>query len=303
MGFPVPSEAFARIELQGLLEAGCRVSVSTFRPALPKAGEILREHALAGVPVSHGSLKNWFRGLAAVFRHPRVASRVVSRTLAVTSTAPRQCLTSLLLVPRALGIALEVRGRNPDRLHLFWGHYPSLVALALKELGCAIPVSMFLGAYDLVRRFPLSREMARDADVTTHARVNIPDICRFTGLAESRVHVIHRGIRVGVGPDSKRRSARPLVLAAERLVKAKRTRDVVRLFGAVRESVPEAELVILGDGPERRRLENMVSALGLGGCVAMRGHVPHAEVRREMERAHVLVSMTQSPGERLPNAV
>ena len=50
-----------------------------------------------------------------------------------------------------------------------------------------------------------------------------------------------------------------------------------------------SELVLVGDGPERERIEQTIAELGLGGCVQLRGRLPEAETLHEVAQADVLV--------------
>lgn len=303
MRFPAPAEAFARVELCGLRDAGCRISVSTLRA--PHRGDraLLREHGLGDIPVSYAGPGKWLAGLAALVRHPGQAWRVARAVFPVLTGRGMDMLVACVLLPRAFGIATEVRAIGADHVHLFWGHYPSLVGLAIEALEVRCSLSMSLGAYDLVKRSPLSRLLAQRVPVLTHARANVAPISEFTGIPRRSIKVVYRGIAISDVPDSTVRTDEPRVLVAERLVPDKRTIDSLRVFARVRERVPRAVLIVLGDGPSRRKLEAWVRQAGLKDSVLFRGRVSHGQVQEEMGRARVLLSMTRSPGERLPNAV
>lgn len=303
MGFPVPSEAFAQVELRGLRNAGCRVSASTLRTPGRGHRALLREHGLQDMSVSYARPLKLFAGLAVLGRHPGAAWHVCREVFPALAGRWREMLICAALLPRAFGIASEVRRSGVDHVHLFWGHFPCLVGLAIRELGASATLSMSLGAYDLVKRSPLSRLLARRLPVLTHAWVNVSAISDLAGIPPDRVTVVYRGIEVGEAPRSGQRSEVPCVLVAERLVPEKRTVDALEVFARVSERVPEAVLMVLGDGPSRKALEDWVYQSGLGDRVHFSGFVPHHEVREAMAQAHVLLSMTQSPGERLPNVV
>ncbi len=67
---------------------------------------------------------------------------------------------------------------------------------------------------------------------------------------------------------------RPVVLAASRLVARKGHDVLVRAWPRVLRSCPDAVLVIVGDGPCRRRLERAVRRRSLGASVRMEPGVP-----------------------------
>jgi glycosyltransferase involved in cell wall biosynthesis len=78
-------------------------------------------------------------------------------------------------------------------------------------------------------------------------------------------------------------------LAAGRLEARKGLRLLVDAFALLMAEHPEARLRIVGDGPERRRLEEQINARGLDNAVALIGAVGHDEMRREFETAEVFV--------------
>src|SRR6185369_2762539 len=51
----------------------------------------------------------------------------------------------------------------------------------------------------------------------------------------------------------------------------KRVDLVVRVFAEVRRRIPDTVLLLVGDGPERSRVEALVRELGLADCVCLLG--------------------------------
>lgn len=72
----------------------------------------------------------------------------------------------------------------------------------------------------------------------------------------------------------------PTAVFAGRLVREKGVDLLLRAFAMVTPKIPEARLIICGEGPERLRLEELVLELNLSACVSMRGLQPHQEVAR-----------------------
>lgn len=67
--------------------------------------------------------------------------------------------------------------------------------------------------------------------------------------------------------------AGPRLVAMGRLVALKRFDLLIEVFAPLAERLPEWSLVILGDGPERARLERLVEVSGLAGRVRLPGEV------------------------------
>ncbi|GAA3487353.1 glycosyltransferase family 4 protein [Streptomyces cremeus] len=89
------------------------------------------------------------------------------------------------------------------------------------------------------------------------------------GVDRERIRVVHNGVE---SPQAlTARSPEPLFLAVGRLVEYKRIDLLLRLWERVRP-VTGGRLVIVGDGPERRRLEAMA-----GPGVVFKGYVSEVE--------------------------
>jgi glycosyltransferase involved in cell wall biosynthesis len=79
----------------------------------------------------------------------------------------------------------------------------------------------------------------------------------------------------------------PLVAFAGRLVPEKGADVLLRAFMQVRTTVPDAQLLIIGGGPELEHLKSLVAELSLSGHVALMGHLPQAEMEKHLDRVWV----------------
>lgn len=77
------------------------------------------------------------------------------------------------------------------------------------------------------------------------------------------------------------------VLYVGRLGPQKDLRTLLRAFKAVVGQMPEARLVLVGDGPEREALTRFAHHLGVGDTVRFTGAVPHSEVAKYFSNASV----------------
>ncbi|MEV8312617.1 glycosyltransferase family 4 protein [Streptomyces sp. NPDC059900] len=104
---------------------------------------------------------------------------------------------------------------------------------------------------------------------------------RAIGVERERIRIVHNGVEE---PGTLHpRSDEPLFLAMGRLVEYKRIDLLLRLWERVRP-VTGGRLVIVGDGPERERLEQLA-----GPGVEFRGHVSEAEKHRLLCEAWMLL--------------
>lgn len=88
---------------------------------------------------------------------------------------------------------------------------------------------------------------------------------------------------------------RPIVLYVGRVDPEKSISNVVTAFsGGVLEAVPEALLVIVGDGTDRRRLTDLVEALGIQQSVRFLGRVMPPDVMEIYRTAQVFATASET---------
>jgi glycosyltransferase involved in cell wall biosynthesis len=92
--------------------------------------------------------------------------------------------------------------------------------------------------------------------------------------------VVRSGVR-DLGPRPPL-AAPPTVGYAGRLVPKKGVEVLLRAMRLVRDELPDARLLVAGDGQERSRLERLAGSLGLHGCVTFFGHLTREEVERRL---------------------
>lgn len=93
-------------------------------------------------------------------------------------------------------------------------------------------------------------------------------------------------------------SKAPLIMSVGSLTPRKDMESLVHAMAIVRETY-DARLIILGEGPQRHRLEQLVTKLGLSTCVYMPGFDVNSS--KWIRRADIVVSASQAEG--FPNVV
>jgi glycosyltransferase involved in cell wall biosynthesis len=88
------------------------------------------------------------------------------------------------------------------------------------------------------------------------------------------------------------------VTTAARLIERKKVHVLLQAFAAFRARVPEARLVVIGDGPERPRLELLAAQLGAAAAVKFTGNLAHKDVVARIAESHafILPSVRESLG-------
>ncbi len=122
------------------------------------------------------------------------------------------------------------------------------------------------------------------------------------------VHAVPKGVDADRfqpdGPSmraSLRLERRRVVLSVARLVPIKRVALLVESFALVRARVPDAHLVIVGDGPERDHVRQRAADLGVLDAVSFVGSVAHRELPAFYRAADVFALASEFDNS--PNAV
>jgi glycosyltransferase involved in cell wall biosynthesis len=151
-------------------------------------------------------------------------------------------------------------------------------------------------------RWPRERRYRRDvleaADLFLPATERARDALLLEGVAAERIELCPPGIELERFRDAQPGAAAPAgrhrVLSAGRLVWEKGHQDVLRAVAALRGGLAgpardDVELLIVGSGPERGRLERYAAELGVSGAVELRHTVPYAEMPALYASASALV--------------
>jgi glycosyltransferase involved in cell wall biosynthesis len=135
--------------------------------------------------------------------------------------------------------------------------------------------------------------------------------CRFVAISPStRDDLARRGLRaerievVRCGLDHRlyrrlagaAREARPTLVHFGRVRKYKGVDVVLRAFALVRRALPDARLVVIGDGPELPRLKALARRLDLAASVEFAGRMGGEAMVERINRCHVFLNASPKEG-------
>jgi glycosyltransferase involved in cell wall biosynthesis len=300
--FPVPSETFIARELEGLEGVGVRPVVFALRPSdMPDAapatgisGEIARWVRVLPSPYSSRT------AAAKVGTMLRSPGRVMGPALGMVRGAFRSPLTApaeLLRANAAFPLARELAREGVTHLHAHFGFVPSTVAWFAAHLA-GIPWSVSVHAWDIF----VNRSMIPEKLLAARRVVTCTDFARewllerYPSIPRGRVVTVHHGLDAAGFEATPLPDGPPRFVAVGRLVAKKGFGVLLRAFARVRaafvredDSKRDATLTLVGDGPERPRIEALARSLNLEDLVVMTGALSQTRVREEMARARTLV--------------
>jgi N-acetyl-alpha-D-glucosaminyl L-malate synthase BshA len=155
------------------------------------------------------------------------------------------------------------------------GSYAPVVTFSINQSDGVTAVSEDLKR-DTLKHFPICRE---DIQVIP----NFIDLRRFK--KQNKDH-----FKTFVCPNGE-----PLLVHTSNFRKVKRVEDVVRIFAAVREAMP-AKLVMVGDGPDRPKAEDLCRELNVMGDVRFLGKLDAVEEVLSVADLFLMPSETESFG-------
>lgn len=117
------------------------------------------------------------------------------------------------------------------------------------------------------------------------------------GFPEDRTHLIHYGVNHETfTPLDIPKSQTPLVGMVGRLKKYKSIHHLLEAFIVVRTELPDAKLVIAGDGDDKPRLMSLARSLGISDAVTFTGFVSEEQKVKLLNQMHVAVNTSAKEG-------
>ena len=218
---------------------------------------------------------------------------------------PGMRLAPLMMARRLLPLFRSIRADFPFDIidtEYFWPDGPAAVALG-RALN--VPVSIKARGSDIhlwgKRGFSRRQivEAGQAADGMLAVSAALKHDMTALGLPEEKIQVHYTGVdldRFVIADRSIGKAALglsgPLVLAVGYLIERKGQDIVVEAM----RHLPEASLILIGDGPARPALEARIAQAGLESRVRLAGSVPHQDLPRWFAAADVSVLPSASEG-------
>ena len=213
--------------------------------------------------------------------------------------------SSMLLPTRAVGerVVSTLRTHGCDQV-VFGASAPlGLLAPALRAAGANRVVGITHGHEVWWASVPVTRQLLRRIGDSVDVLTYVSDYCRsriapaLSDAAAARMERLSptvdrtrfrpgcggAGVRaaLGISPDAL------VVVCVSRMIRRKGQDTLVRVWPEVLARFPGAVLLLVGDGPDRRRIERMVARRRLGDSVVLTGAVDWEDVPAHLDAGDV----------------
>jgi glycosyltransferase involved in cell wall biosynthesis len=208
-------------------------------------------------------------------------------------------------------LAREMRDRRIEVMHAH--QYTPFFYTALARVIARRPVHVIFTEHgrhypDVVsgrRRLANRLALTRLADeITGVCRFSIDSLAHVDGFATARMSVVHNGVdhhryeQLLDPSDARMRaglpSGRRYLLCAARFHPVKDHGMLVRAFAGVAPQIPDVDLLLAGDGPERGTIEGMARSLGILDRVRFLGVRSDVPVLLQASDAFALTSVSEA---------
>ena len=208
-----------------------------------------------------------------------------------------------------------LKARDPDVVHAHDPMAVSLVAMAMQMRGAAgrKPLVVASRRVDFhLKHHAFSRWKYSHVDVFIAASRTIAGILEADGIAPDRIEVVHDGVNVGYIDQQPAVDAHaacwlphgsPLVGNVAALAPHKGQRHLIDAMRLVVRRLPDARLVIVGEGELHHELQEQVSHLGLERHVTLAGFRADAVGLMRTFDLFVMSSVTEGLGSSILEAM
>jgi glycosyltransferase involved in cell wall biosynthesis len=298
--YPKVSHSFIRREILALERQGFevqRLAIRGWEGPLPDAAD-RRERERTRYVLRDGPLALLVPTLLALLRSPTRFLAAVRLALKVARDSDRSRSYHLVYLAEACRILPWVHSFGARVIHAHFGTNSTDVAMLVSALGGPAYSFTAHGPEEFLRAVGLREKIRRSAFVVAISSFGRSQLCLWSQYEDwQKIKIVHCGLEPSFYDGAPGTPAvAPRLVCVGRLSAEKGQLLLIEAAARLANRGIAFELVLVGDGPLRAQLEEMIGKYGLKGSIRITGWISSSEVRQEMLAARVLVQPTFSEG-------
>jgi glycosyltransferase involved in cell wall biosynthesis len=300
--YPAPSHTFIRREVEALRRRG--LPIETFSVRAPAASERLgqpdrdeRARTFYILPGKRGAMLS-----AHVWALSQPGRYLSTLVLALRHRVPgvKQLIWSLFYFAEAIVLARELSRRGIGHLHNHFanaGGTVGMLACHFVRIGWSLTLHG-TSEHDYPAGLLLGSKLRRARFAACVSSFGMAQAMRAADPRDwEKLFIVRCGVDTrALPPPPTPDAAPPRLVCVGRLAPEKGHLGLIEAFHQVVRRGQAAELRLVGDGPERARIEAAIAARGLEGRCLLLGQRPEEETLAEVARAQLLVSASFMEG-------
>jgi glycosyltransferase involved in cell wall biosynthesis len=293
--YPAPSHSFIRREIIALEARGNTV----LRYALNyRENELVDEGDLAEKARTRHVLRQPLADILSmlagvVLRHPLGMLRALCASLHIGFRSDRGIARHLAYLIEAAVIVNWCSRDRVEHLHVHFGTNPATIAL-LANLIAGISYSLTVHGpeeFDGPKSIALAEKIEAAAFVVAVSSYGRSQLKRWVDLDQwAKIQVVHCGLDCDFYPDQQLdRFPEPSFVCVARLAEQKGHFLLLEAAAKLRAEGLRFKLVLAGDGPLRKQIQERIEELELSDIVKITGWISGERVRSEVAQSRVFV--------------
>ncbi len=294
--YPAVSHTFILREVEALRKLGAEVITCSIRKTNPDQHRGVEEkNAFKTTFYVLAQAKNPIRfisdHISMVIKSPKNFRKAIGLALRTRPPGLKSLLYQLFYLSEAVILARHLKEKNIQHIHNHFGDSSCTVAM-LAGLLADIPFSFTMHGpteFFEIDKWFLGEKVARAKFVAC-----ISHFCRSQVMAVSdpkhwsKIHIVH----CGVNPANYNKSSVTFhkeLLFIGRLTAVKGVPILIDAFMRVLDKHPDANLTLIGDGPERSSIKALISERALNRNITLTGYLNQKEVAERLSQSDILI--------------
>lgn len=296
--FPSLTQTFIYREVAELRKLGVKINTfSIHRPPkdmLSEEAKSLVDNTFYIFPVIlHKFL--WAH-LYYLFKKPITYIRILFFVLTRRNTRPKDRIRTFYHFCEAIYMAKRIEEDKIKHIHVHFISGPATVAMIISKL---LGISFSLTAHGsdlLVEKVLLKEKITLAKFIVAISDYNRNCLINVVPESKGKIYVVHCGVDPSLFQPSPKESDEKIILSVGSLRWQKAHSFLIEACRILKEKSIQFRCIIVGEGPERSKLEQLICQYGLNNFVELKGAVFQEEIQSYYSQADMFVLPSISEG-------